>query len=118
MKDFQNFYRLSWITLSILIEIQPNFNTKWALYNIIDGANLAEFEVGEGRINKCCEKEENTKKFGRLLEPRISGTAGPIPFKFDTQGNETVGIDILTPIPGVSSYIYAVGIGYDVKSAQ
>ena len=47
-KDFQNFYQLSWITLSILIEIQPNFNTKWALYSIIDSANLAEFEVGEG----------------------------------------------------------------------
>ena len=47
-KDFQNFYQLLWITLSILIEIQPNFNAKWALYSIIDGANLVEFEVGEG----------------------------------------------------------------------
>ena len=29
-------------------------------------------------------EEENTKKFGQLLEWRISGTARPIPFKFDT----------------------------------
>ena len=35
--------------------------------------------------------KKNTKKFGRPLELRISGTTGPIPFKFDTQGNETVG---------------------------
>ena len=48
MKDFQIFYRLSCITLSILIKIQPNFNTKWALYSRIDGPNLAQFEVGEG----------------------------------------------------------------------
>ena len=47
-KDFQKFYQLSWIILSIFIEIQPNFNAKWALYSIIDGTNLAEFEVGEG----------------------------------------------------------------------
>ena len=45
MKDF---HQLSWITHSIFIEIQPNFNAKWALYGIIDGANLVEFEVGEG----------------------------------------------------------------------
>ena len=32
-------------------EIQPNFNIKWALYSIIDGANLEEFEVGEGCFN-------------------------------------------------------------------
>ena len=36
------------------------------------------------RINKCCEEEENMKKFKQLLEPRILGTTGPIPFKFDT----------------------------------
>ena len=46
-KDFQKFYRLSWITLNF-IEIQPNFNTKWALYSITDSANLMEFEIGEG----------------------------------------------------------------------
>ena len=43
-KDFQNFYQLSRITLSTFIKIQPNFNVKWALYSIIDGANLAKFE--------------------------------------------------------------------------
>ena len=62
-------------------------------YRIIDGAILAEFEVG-GRLFlnglKSVAKKKNTKKFGRLLEPRISGTAGPIPFKFDMQGNETI----------------------------
>ena len=36
-------------------------------------------------------KKKNMKKFGRLLEQRISGTARPILFKFDTLGNETVG---------------------------
>ena len=87
-KDFQNyFYQLLWITHSIFIEIQPNFNAKWALYNIIDGVNLVEFEVG-GRLFlnglMSVVKKKNTKKFGWLLESRISGTAEPIPFKFDT----------------------------------
>ena len=31
------------------------------------------------------------KQLGQLLEPCISGIAGLIPFKFDTQSNETVG---------------------------
>ena len=47
-KNFQNFYQLSSIILSIFIEIQPNFNAKCALYSMIDGADLVEFEVGEG----------------------------------------------------------------------
>ena len=42
-KDFQNFYQLLLITLS---KVQPN--AKWALYSIIDGANLVEFAVVEG----------------------------------------------------------------------
>ena len=46
MKDFQNLSTI--INNSIFIEIQPNFNAKWALYSIIDGTNLVEFEVGEG----------------------------------------------------------------------
>ena len=36
-------------------------------------------------------KKKNEKKFGRLLEPRILGTAGLIPFKFDMYDNKTVG---------------------------
>ena len=94
MKDFQNFYRLLWITRSIFIEIQPNFNAKCALHSIIDGANLAEFKVGEGCfLNglKSVAKKKNTKKCGWPLEPRILGITGPISFKFDIQGNETVG---------------------------
>ena len=47
-KDFKIFNQLSWITCSIFIEIQLNFNVKWALYSIIGSANLAEFEVSEG----------------------------------------------------------------------
>ena len=39
------------------IEIQPNFNAKWALYSIIYGANLAEFKVGEGCFNECCKEK-------------------------------------------------------------
>ena len=64
----------------------PNFNAKWVLYSIIDGANLAEFEARKSCFNECCkedereELEENTKKFRRLLDPHILG----IPFKFDT----------------------------------
>ena len=41
-EDFQKFYRL------VNNKIQPNFNAKWALYSIIDGASLVEFEVREG----------------------------------------------------------------------
>ena len=41
------------------------------------------------QINERCE-EENMKKFG-FLELHISGTTGPISFKFDMQGNKTVG---------------------------
>ena len=40
---------------------------------------------------KSVAKKKNTKKFGRFLEPHISETAGRIPFKFDSQGNETIG---------------------------
>ena len=65
------------------IEIQVNFNTNWVLYSIIHGANLAELEVGKV-VLKIVAKKKNTKKFGRLLEPCISGTAGQIPFKFDS----------------------------------
>ena len=36
-------------------------------------------------------KKKNMKKFEQVLEPYISGTAGPIPFEFDTYGNKTVG---------------------------
>ena len=36
-------------------------------------------------------KKKNMKKFERLLEPHIFGTAEPIPFKFDTYSKETVG---------------------------
>ena len=68
------------------LNFNSNFNTKWALCSIIDGANLEEFEVGED-----CVAKKKKNKFGRLLEPRISGTARPIPFKFDTLVNETVG---------------------------
>ena len=48
------------------IKIQSNFNAKWALYSIIDSANLVEFEVGEGCINVCCkeEKYEENTTFG------------------------------------------------------
>ena len=60
-------------------------------YSIIDGANLAEFEVLNGLKSVAKKKKKNTKKFGQHLEPRILGTAGLILFKFDTQGNETVG---------------------------
>ena len=55
-------------------------HTKWALYSIIYSANLTEFEV----VLKSVAKKKNTKKFGEHLESCISGTAGPIPFKFDT----------------------------------
>ena len=68
--------------------MQPNFNAKWALYSIIDSTNLAEFEVWRrlflnGSMS-VVSKKKNMKKFGQLLEPCISGTAGPIPLKFDT----------------------------------
>ena len=53
--------------------------------SIIDGANLAEFEVGK-IVLKVLRRKRNSDD----LEPRISGTAEPIPFKLDTQGNETV----------------------------
>ena len=43
-KSILNFYQLLWITCSILL----NFNAKRTLYSVIGGANLAEFEVGEG----------------------------------------------------------------------
>ena len=82
MKNFQNFYGLLWITLSIFIEIQPNFYTKWALYSIIDGANLAEFELFLSGLMSVAKKK-NMKKLEWLLELRMLGTAGPIPFKFD-----------------------------------
>ena len=46
---------------------------------LIDGVNLAEFEVGKvvfKWIKECCKEEE------RHMEPRISGTARPIPYTF------------------------------------
>ena len=48
---------------------------------------LFEVEGCFKRINECCKEE----KYERLLELCISGTARTIPFKFDTQGNKTVG---------------------------
>ena len=64
-KYFQNFYRLSWITLSILLKSNQILMQKWALYNITDGANLVKFKVGEGflnGLNECC-KEGNLDDF-------------------------------------------------------
>ena len=43
------------------LETQSNFNAEQALYSIIDGANLAEFEVG---LMSAAKKKTNTKKFG------------------------------------------------------
>ena len=37
------------------------------------------------------KKKKKKKIVYKLLEPRILGTAGLIPFKFDMQGNDTVG---------------------------
>ena len=59
-KRFSNF--LSTIVNNSLnfIEIQPNFNAKWGLYSIIYGANLAEFEVGEGYLSVAKKKIQMT----------------------------------------------------------
>ena len=52
----------------------------------MSSANLAEFKVGEGcfkSINECYE-EEKYEEIRMGLESHISGTAGLIPFRFDT----------------------------------
>ena len=57
MKGFQKFL-LTIVNNSL--ETQSNFNAEQALHSIIDGANLAEFKVGEGcfkQINECYKEE-------------------------------------------------------------
>ena len=70
-----------------------NFNAKWALYSIINSANLAEFEVVKERlcfkqIYECCEEEEKYEEIQATFGTAYLGNCWA---KFDMQCNKTVG---------------------------
>ena len=70
-----------------LAKILLKSNAKNALYSIIDGAKFGGIWSRGGLFLNglmSAVKKKNVKKFEQLLELRISGTAGLIPFKFDT----------------------------------
>ena len=82
----ERFYHYREQLTQFLLKSNQILKAKWALYSITDSANLAEFKVGKGFLNGLTNVAKK-KIVYKLLEPRILGTAGMIPFKFDTQGN-------------------------------
>ena len=85
--NWLNFYRLSLILSSILLQIVPNYVEMQGLGSATCAPNFIEIGAQEHRLRTLllfgAKKKKNTKKIRQVSGTRISGTAGAISFKFD-----------------------------------